>query len=125
MEPYQIQLLISNIIIAIGVFFMIFGVIGIFRFKDFYHRILVAAKVDTVGMITLLLGLVIRHGFSFFSAKMVLMMIIVLILNPLVAHVMVRSAYRSGYKLEGQLKAEKDDEASEDEEDSDWSDPIW
>ena len=125
MDAYPILEIIGNIVIAIGVFFMLFGVIGIFRFKDFYHRILVASKIDTVGMITLLLGLAIRHGISFFSAKMVLMMIIVLILNPLVAHIMVRSAYRSGYKLEGDLKAEKDDEGSPDDGDSDWSDPIW
>ena len=121
-----VMLIISSIVIGIGVFFMLMGLIGIFRFKDFYHRILVASKIDTVGMITLLLGLSLRHGLSFFTGKMVLIIIIVIILNPLVAHIMVRSAYRSGYKLTGQMCG-KDDEVREEEKESekDWSEPIW
>ncbi|MCL1996937.1 MAG: monovalent cation/H(+) antiporter subunit G [Defluviitaleaceae bacterium] len=104
--------IVSSIVIGMGVAMMLFGVIGIFRFKDFYQRLLVAAKVDTVSMITLFLGLSIRHGFSFFSAKLILIIIIVLILNPMVGHVMVHSAYKSGYRLSGQLEPENEDETN-------------
>ena len=119
--------IIGNIFIVMGVVVMLFGVVGVFRFKDFYHRLLVSAKVDTVSMITLFLGLSIRHGFSFFSAKLFLIVFIVLILNPMVAHVMVRSAYRSGYRLSGQLDTEKDDEAAVDKDagEEEWANPLW
>ncbi|MCL2575307.1 MAG: monovalent cation/H(+) antiporter subunit G [Defluviitaleaceae bacterium] len=112
-------LVISNIIIGIGLFFMIMGAIGIFRFDDFYKRILLAAKVDTVGMITLVIGLGVRHGAMgdvFFTLKLVFIVVIILILNPLVAHVMARSAYASGYKLTGTIQ-EADDVGAEDETD--------
>ena len=87
---------LSYIIISIGVGITAFGVAGIYKFKNFYPRILVASKVDTVGVITIIFGIALRHGVSFFSAKVLLIMAILLVLNPLVAHVITRSAYLSG-----------------------------
>jgi len=94
---------IGSIVMAIGIAFMVFGVVCIFLLKDFYPRILVASKIDTVGLLTFLLGVCLQHGFSFFSAKVLLIIVIILILNPLVAHIVTRSAYLSGYQLEGTL----------------------
>jgi multicomponent Na+:H+ antiporter subunit G len=91
--------LIGNIVIGIGIAFMIFGGAGLFRLKDFYPRILVASKIDTVGVITMVIGFALRHGFSFFSGKLLLIMVIMLVLNPLVAHIVARSAYLSGYEV--------------------------
>ena len=127
-EPIFGVLVAGNIIIAIGIIFMIFGIIGLFRFKDFYPRILMAAKIDTIGMMTLLLGLIVRdiainHAFTFFGAKLVLVFVIILILNPLVGHVMVRSAYVSGYGLKGELTEENPETDNEMEEDE-FSKPV-
>ena len=91
--------LLGDVVVIVGAIFMAFGVVGIFRFDNFYLRILVASKVDTVGALTLIIGLIIRHGISYFSAKLVLLIAIMLILNPLVAHTIARSAYLSGYEL--------------------------
>ena len=99
MAVQSVQDLIGNIVIGIGIAFMAFGVFGIFKLKDFYPRILVASKIDTVGMFTLITGFIIRHGISFFSGKLLLIIIIMLVLNPLVAHIMARSAYLSGYEV--------------------------
>jgi len=96
-----ITTLLGDIFIALGVICMLFGVIGIFKFRNFYPRMLVGSKIDTMGMITLLIGLILRHGLSFFSAKLFLLMGIVLIVNPLMAHIVARSAYLSGHELEG------------------------
>jgi len=90
--------ILSYVIMGLGVAFMLFGVLGIFQFKkDFYYRILVACKIDTVGFLTIVIGLAIRHGISFFTGKLFVIAIIMMVLNPLVAHIMVRSAYNSGY----------------------------
>ena len=96
LEINNLQELIGSIVIWIGIAFMIFGVFGIYKLKDFYPRLLVASKVDTVGMLTLCIGFIIRSGISFFSGKLVLLVVIILILNPLVAHIMARSAFSSG-----------------------------
>lgn len=74
---------------------MFFGVIGIYKFDTFYTRLLVASKADTVGALTLMIGMAIRHGFSFFTGKVILLAVVMLIFNPLVAHILARSAYLS------------------------------
>ena len=85
----------------IGLVFMFFGVVGLFRFRDFYLRILVLAKIDTVGAITFMIGVIIRHGLSFFSLKVLLIMVLFLILNPLTAHIIARAAYLSIEGIDG------------------------
>lgn len=90
---------IGDIIIIIAVVIIGIGVFGIFRFKHFYTRALVASNIDTVGYITLLVGVIIRNGFNFFSLKVFLILIITIIINPLVTHAIVRSAYITGYKI--------------------------
>ena len=90
----------GNIIILIGIVFIFFGIIGIFRFKNFYARILVTAKIDTVGMLTIIIGLIVKHGVGFFSLKLLLLTVLMMIINPLVVHMTARSAYLSGYKIE-------------------------
>ena len=92
--------ILGNIIIVAGIIMMFFGVIGLFKFKNFYPRILVTAKIDTVGTLTLIAGFIIKHGFSFFSLKLLLLLGIMLLLNPLASHIIARSAYLSGYKPE-------------------------
>jgi multicomponent Na+:H+ antiporter subunit G len=91
--------ILSYIIIGLGIFFMLIGVVGLFQpGRDFYYRILIACKVDTVGMLTIGIGLIIRHGLTFFSGKVFLIIVIIMVLNPLVAHIVARSALKSGFK---------------------------
>ena len=91
--------IIGNVIIGIGLVFVLFGVVGIFRFKNFFSRILVASKVDTVGFITIMIGVIVRQGLSYFSLKVALIALIMLLINPLITHSITRSAHYSGYKV--------------------------
>jgi len=91
--------IIGNVFIGVGLVFMLIGGIGLFILKDFYPRILMASKIDTVGFLSLLIGFMFRHGFSFFSGKLLILMVVMLILNPFVAHIIARSAYISGYEV--------------------------
>ncbi|MGB5822605.1 MAG: monovalent cation/H(+) antiporter subunit G [Proteocatella sp.] len=91
--------LIGNLIIFSGIMFVFIGVAGIYRFKNFYSRALMAANVDTVGYITLMMGVIVKQGLSLFSLKVFFILVITLIVNPLVSHAIVRSAYISGYKI--------------------------
>ncbi|MCL2588127.1 MAG: monovalent cation/H(+) antiporter subunit G [Oscillospiraceae bacterium] len=92
--------LVGNIVIGIGVFLMLFGVIGLFRFPNFYYRLLVAPKIDTVGALTVIIGIVLRHGLSFFSLRAVLLLGFMLIVNPMVTYVLAHSAYVAGYTID-------------------------
>ena len=100
----------GEIIIAAGIVFLLFGVVGLLRFENFYLRNLVTAKIDTVGVITIFIGVAIKHFPSFFSMKVLLLMGIMMVLNPLASHIIARSAYLSGYKTEAQISRESGNE---------------
>ncbi|MDR2570031.1 MAG: monovalent cation/H(+) antiporter subunit G [Oscillospiraceae bacterium] len=95
----------ANIIMLIGIVFMLFGVIGLFKFDNLYLKLLVLVKIDTVGALTFMIGIIVKHGLSFFSLKVLLIIILFLILNPLIAHIIARAAYTC---IEGN-KGESDD----------------
>ena len=90
----------GDIIIYAGIVFMLFGVIGIFKYKNFYVRILVTTKIDTVGAFTLIAGMAVRHGPGFFSLKLLLLIALMMIINPLTTHMTTRSAYLCGYNID-------------------------
>lgn len=90
---------IGNFLIGLSMIFIVIGVFGTYRFKNFYQRALISSNVDTVGYLTLMFGVIIKNGFSFFSLKVLFILLITLIINPLVSHAIVRSAYISGYKI--------------------------
>ena len=99
---HEVTNILGYVVMGVGVLLMSVGVIGLFqRGKDFYYRLLVACKIDTVGLLTIAIGLAIRHGISFFTGKMLLIAIIILVLNPFVAHIIGRSAYKTGYVSKG------------------------
>ena len=96
----MIRELIGNVIIGIGVVFVLVGVFGMYRFKDFYSRILIASKIDTVGFITICSGVIVRNGISWFSLKVLLLVAVVMIINPVVTHAIAHSAFHGGYRID-------------------------
>lgn len=94
------QQLLSNLVIIIGLIFYVFGTAGLFRFKNLYTRALLTSNGDTVGFVTVLVGIMIGHGFSFFSAKILLILVVSLCVNPLATGLIINSAQKSGFVLE-------------------------
>lgn len=89
----------GQVLIGIGLVFITAGVIGLYRFRNFYARLLVASKIDTVGNIFLLSGVMVIHGFSAFSFKVFLILGLMTSINPLTAHSLARLAHLKGYAL--------------------------
>jgi multicomponent Na+:H+ antiporter subunit G len=91
--------LLAYLLIIIALLFMALGVIGLFRFKDFYSRILISAKIETVGFLTIMIGFAILSGLSYAAMKIILITLMVMITNPLSTHAIARSAFLSGYAI--------------------------
>lgn len=96
--------LIGNLLIILGLFFIVFGTYAINKFRNFYTRILVSSKVDTVGFLFIFLGLIAKSGISFFSAKLLVIVIFYLITNPISTHSITHSAYNSGFRVKKEDK---------------------
>lgn len=84
--------IIGNALILIGVLFAFIGILGVFRFKDFYSKLLASSKIDTMAMMTVLIGVMFRSGLSFFTLKALLILFIVIIVNPILASRIALSA---------------------------------
>jgi multicomponent Na+:H+ antiporter subunit G len=94
--------LISNILavffVLAGVFFMLVGSIGINRFPDFFTRAHASGKVDTLGILLFILGLLFFEGFTQVSLKLALIFVFVALTSPVASHALARRAFTAGLK---------------------------
>ena len=84
------------IIIGIGVFFDLFGCIGLVRLPDVYTRLQAATKCVTLGTCMILIGVFFYMGWSPAGIKSLLCAGFVLVSSPTAAHAIARGAYKSG-----------------------------
>ena len=87
------------IFVCIGLLFDFFGCLGLFRFPDLYNRLHSSIKCVTLGTSSILFGLFLYKGFTASGAKALLCILFLLLTAPVSAHVLARSAHKSGVKL--------------------------
>ena len=90
------------LLILIGLVFIISGIIGLFRFKNFYTKLHASSVIECCGGPLCLLGLALIHSGSNYSIKLILITVLILILNPLSTHTLSQSAliYKINRNLE-------------------------
>ncbi|PKM95079.1 MAG: cation:proton antiporter [Firmicutes bacterium HGW-Firmicutes-1] len=90
--------ILGYIFMVIGVILIAIGIIGLHKYRDFYIRATIASLIDTAGFISVAFGLLLHHKLSFFTLKIGIIIVLMLLLNPLATHTIVRSAYLSGHE---------------------------
>ena len=91
----------GTVLLGAGLFFMAVTAIGLARLPDFFSRVHAVSKSETLGIGLVLLGLIAHQiadqgGLDQTSLKLGLIALFVVISNPVAAHVLTRSALRSG-----------------------------
>jgi|TARA_B100000809_G_scaffold32847_1_gene28695 multicomponent Na+:H+ antiporter subunit G len=97
--PEAAQLLISIVaagLILVGLFFLFVAAIGVLRLPDVFTRAHAVSLTDSVGALFLLSGLALYQGFTINLVRILIVMVLLYLLNPVIAHATVRSANRSG-----------------------------
>ncbi len=89
------MIILSWILIIIGSFFILTSAIGCIRFKDFFVRLHSAGIGDSCGSVIFLLGIICREGFSLFSLKIILLILLLLIVNPTSTYLLAKAAYNN------------------------------
>ncbi len=85
-----------------GLFFLVVGSIGMLRLPNVFVRAHALSLTDSMGAILVLAGLAVYQGFNTNFLKIMIVLVLVLLLNPVIAHATIRAAHRSGLKnLEG------------------------
>lgn len=88
--------MISDGLLVLSWLFIGIGITGLFRFKGVYGRILNSSKIDSVAIITLSLGLMMKTGFSMMTLKLVVILVFYLLTNPVSSQIIASSAKRNG-----------------------------
>jgi multicomponent Na+:H+ antiporter subunit G len=109
---------IAVISFAVGATFNFFGCLGLLRLPDVYNRLQAATKCVTFGTIFILLGVVIRSGFTALGIKAVLCLVFILLTSPTAAHAIARGAHRSGVPLWKKSVVDRYKEDKEDKEEA-------
>lgn len=85
-------------LISIGIILLFLGIVTVFKAKTFYRRALISPIIDGASFLIILVGVLLVKGFSYFSLKVLLLIVVNLITTPIVSHSIVRSAWMSGHK---------------------------
>jgi multicomponent Na+:H+ antiporter subunit G len=109
------------ILCAIGLFFSLSGAVGILRMPDVYTRVQCSSKTVTLGALPLLIAVALAKGpLTTYGSRALLVAILLLVLNPLAAHALVRAAYKTGVPMwSGSVVDEAADEFAEGKADDD------
>jgi monovalent cation/proton antiporter, MnhG/PhaG subunit len=93
--------LLSALLILAGTGFCFLSAVGILRFPDVYNRSHAASKSSTLGVLCILVGtfLYFLLAEGYFSIRLLLGIFFVFLTAPVSAHLLCRSAYRSGIPL--------------------------
>ena len=99
------------VLCAIGVFFSLSGAVGILRMPDVYSRVQCSTKTITLGALPLLLAVALAKGVvSTYGSRALVIAVLLLIVNPVASHALVRAAYKTGVPMwRGSVVDEVDD----------------
>jgi multicomponent Na+:H+ antiporter subunit G len=70
--------------------------VGVLRRPDFYARLHATSKCDTLGLGIMVAGVAVYTGLTLTTAKILLLVVFVGLVNATAAHALGRAAYRSG-----------------------------
>ncbi|MFW6015423.1 MAG: monovalent cation/H(+) antiporter subunit G [bacterium] len=92
--------ILGNLLIIIGICFILIGAVCVLLLPDLYARLLACAQIDTIGLIFVIIGLVLISDNQIFNLKVGLILVVVLFINPISSYAIGRSAYLRGERPE-------------------------
>lgn len=114
---------ISIILAAAGVIFMLISLMGLNTYPDFFTRLHVQGVGDTLGALLIIASMMVQTGLSLMTLKIFLIVILIMLTNPLGTNMMIIAAinkkdYQNYLAAEKKIKtdlglADSDKEGSE------------
>jgi multicomponent Na+:H+ antiporter subunit G len=81
---------------AAGILLLLIAMVGVLRLPDFYSRMHMVGKADTLGSMLVLAGVIALEGANVTSVKLAMVVIFFFLANPASAHALGHAALRSG-----------------------------
>ena len=111
-----LRLILSAILVAAGLVFVISSVVGVWRFKYVLNRMHAAALGDTLGMLLIILGLAVRTGFQMVTLKLLLLVVIWWLSSPVASHLIGRLEVTTDPELEKNMTVKTESDPHEEVE---------
>lgn len=90
--------ILSILFILAGLFFLVVAAIGIIRFPDVFTRSHAVSLTDSFGAFLLLIGIALYEGMSMNVLKILAVLSLLYLQNPVIAHATLLAAVRAGLK---------------------------
>ena len=89
---------LSIFFIVAGLFFLIVAAIGVIRLPDVFSRSHAISLTDSLGAFFMLAGIALHEGVGKNMLKIFVVLALLYLQNPVIAHATLRAALRSGLK---------------------------
>lgn len=89
--------ILAAVLLISGFLLMIVSAVGVVRLPDFFSRLHASSVGETLGIVLAGLGFAAYEGFTLTSAKILLIVIAVFLVNPVGTHLIAKAALRAGY----------------------------
>lgn len=87
---------VGGILCVLGGLATIIATVGVLRFPDFYTRLHAASVTDTLGALTLLVGMSFLAPSGFIVFKLILIGLFLVLTGPASTHAIANAAYTAG-----------------------------
>ncbi len=105
-----IREVIAAALILAGGAFMLVSAIGVIRLPDFYTRLHASSIGETFGLVLAGVGMVIHQGLNLTSAKILLIVVALFLVNPIGTHLIGKAAIRAGEEPWKYVNVNKEEE---------------
>ena len=99
-----ILFVLGTLFILLGLFVCFASVYGNFKFKYVVNRMHSTAMQDTLGLLSILIGLICFNGFNFVSLKLLLVVVFFWISSPVCSHLIVRMETSTNNNIDDELE---------------------
>mgnify|MGYP003306596771 CR=1 FL=1 len=99
-----ILFVLGTLLIILGLFVCFASVYGNFKFKYVVNRMHATAMQDTLGLLSILLGLMCYTGFGFHALKLLFVIIFFWISSPACSHLLVRMEITTNEKIDKEME---------------------
>ena len=100
---------LSLVLIFLGLALMLIGSLGITRLPDIYSRLQASGVSDIVGVVIVLLGFLVRSGFTASDGFLGLLAVFFFVTGPIVTHSIAKAAFLSRVKPSGARDGAEDE----------------
>lgn len=86
----SIRFAVAALFITLAIVIYLLSTFGIFKYRYVLNRMHIAAQSDTLGFISLVIGVIILIGPSFAALKLILLVVFFWFIGPMTSHVVAR-----------------------------------